>query len=248
MKNNVTEIFLATAPSRYRIPFGVSTNVMLKAVSNEAKRDKNGVKINKNCFMTFAAIDVENENKVLSERVFDTFNIDKPDFARLNFSHQLLQLSEILKAVVPADNFKAVSKSFNDMLIEHMDVFKEIGKLKKEDKPKSKLLKSMKEVQQIMVNSFIEVITPYLGDKGDLLQIVVVTGRTGKFFEFPREDKGFIAKASAKEPLTVDHKYARWYADRNKKEVVDADDIGEDEEVMEESDMILDDDQGLDDI
>jgi hypothetical protein len=38
---------------------------MLKSVDNDVRRDKNGVKFNKNCYLTFAAIDAEDGNKLL---------------------------------------------------------------------------------------------------------------------------------------------------------------------------------------
>jgi len=40
---NLTQVFLNSAPSRFKLPFGVSNNVILKAVSNEVRRDKNNL-------------------------------------------------------------------------------------------------------------------------------------------------------------------------------------------------------------
>ena len=74
---NLTQVFLNSAPSRFKLPFGVSNNVILKAVSNEVRRDKNNLKINKNCYLTFSNIDPEDNNKVLAESTFSYFNIDK---------------------------------------------------------------------------------------------------------------------------------------------------------------------------
>jgi hypothetical protein len=47
---------------------------MLKSVDNDVRRDKNGVKFNKNCYLTFAAIDAEDGNKT-NKSTF-SFNID----------------------------------------------------------------------------------------------------------------------------------------------------------------------------
>jgi hypothetical protein len=64
---------------------------MLKSVDNDVRRDKNGVKFNKNCYLTFAAID-EDGNKITAQSTFSYFNIDKPAFATKNFIHQFNQL------------------------------------------------------------------------------------------------------------------------------------------------------------
>jgi hypothetical protein len=40
---------------------------MLKSVDNDVRRDKNGVKFNKNCYLTFAAIDAEDGNKITAQ-------------------------------------------------------------------------------------------------------------------------------------------------------------------------------------
>jgi len=93
--------------------------------------------------MTFAVINVEEDNKIVSERIFDTFNIDKADFARLNFGHQLMQLSEIIRAVVPSDALSGAVTAFNQDLAKHVETFQEIGKLNKNEKPKSKLTKAV---------------------------------------------------------------------------------------------------------
>jgi hypothetical protein len=44
---------------------------------DDVRRDKNGVKFNKNCYLTFAAIDAEDGNKI-AQSTFSYFNIDKP--------------------------------------------------------------------------------------------------------------------------------------------------------------------------
>jgi hypothetical protein len=49
---------------------------MLKSVDNDVRRDKNGVKFNKNCYLTFAAIDAEDGNKITAQSTFSYFNID----------------------------------------------------------------------------------------------------------------------------------------------------------------------------
>jgi hypothetical protein len=78
---NLTNVFLSSAPARFKLPFGVHKNVALIDIDNEVRRDKNGVKTAKNCFITFGTVDTENENKVTAQSTFSFFNIDKPAFA-----------------------------------------------------------------------------------------------------------------------------------------------------------------------
>jgi hypothetical protein len=48
---------------------------MLKSVDNDVRRDKNGVKSTKNCYLTFAAIDGISSNKLLHKvNFFSYFN------------------------------------------------------------------------------------------------------------------------------------------------------------------------------
>jgi hypothetical protein len=81
---NLTDVFLDSAPSRFKLGFGVTKNVMLKSVDNDVRRDKNGVKFNKNCYLTFAAIDAEDGNKITAQSTFSYFNIDKPLLQKLH--------------------------------------------------------------------------------------------------------------------------------------------------------------------
>jgi hypothetical protein len=63
---NLTDVFRFST-SRFKLGFGVTKNVMLKSVDNDVRRDKNGVKFNKNCYLTFAAIDAEDGNKITAQ-------------------------------------------------------------------------------------------------------------------------------------------------------------------------------------
>ena len=247
MSTNLTDIFLASAPSRHRIPFGLHDNVVLKAVSNEPRRDKNGVKIGKNCFMTFAILDVANENKILSEREFSMFDLDKPQFAKINMLDQLNRLVEVVRAVVPTEHLAEAIKSFNRALIADKAVYDELATIGKKQEVPGSLLKKLVVTQKSLVDNFILTITPYLGTKGNLVQILLVTGKTGKFLDLPRETKNFISKMGGRK-LVLDAKYQRWYDDRNNAETAEGDDIGKDDMVISEEEMVLDEEQVLDDI
>lgn len=241
---NLTTIFLESAPSRFKLSFGINKNVVLKSVSNDIRRDKNGVMINKNCYMTFSALDVENNNKSLAESTFSYFNIDKPEWAMGNFIHQYNQLTEIMKAVVPRDNLTEVGAKLGKVLAEDQELFTKIAQTKT---PSAALTKEVRGLQNKLVDAFIDAMKPYIGTEAELLNVIVVTNSKGQFFDLPREDKGFIAKVKGGRKLNVDSKYLRWYANKDKKETDAGDDIGDDEAIAEDE-IIIDDDQELDDI
>lgn len=236
---NLTNVFLDTAPSRFKLAFGVNKNVILKSVDNSIKRDKNGVKINKNCYMTFAAIDVENSNKVTAESTFSFFNIDKPAYATKGFIHQFNQLIEIAQAIVPKADIKKVIASMQTILVKEMALFKEIKDAKT---PSAKLTKSIGELQVKVVESFIKAITPFTGTNGDLVNLVVITDAKGIFYDLPREDKGFISKAEGGRALSVDAKYVRWFANKDNPETAEKEDLGDDTIINEDEILVEDDD------
>lgn len=242
---NLTQVFLNSAPSRFKLAFGVNENIILKSMSNEVRRDKNGVKIKKNCYMTFTQVDPDEDNKVLAESTFSYFNIDRPDFAVMNFIHQVTQLNEILQCVVPKAEQMKVLAPVNGLYAEYGDTFKAVQSSTKATEAETK---NIEKLQEAYVNAFIKAITPYLGEESPLLKLVVVTDKTGRFYDLPREDKGFIARQDSKRKISVDSKYANWYADRNKPESAESDDLG-DEEVLDEEDLIIaDDDQDIEGI
>jgi hypothetical protein len=243
---NLTNVFIESAPSRFKIPFGINKNVALKAVTNEVRRDKNGVKINKGCYMTFAALDVKDNNSVKAETTFSYFILDKPKFAVLNFTHQFNQLVEIIQAIVPGDNLLEAVKPLQQVLTDSADVFKQVKSTS--GVPNAKFVKELVVVQSAISEAFEKAITPYVGENGDLVNLLVVTGTNGQFFELPREDKGFISKMEGGRPLTIDAKYVRWFEDKDKKKKADKDDIGDDEEIISEDELVIDEDQDLEDI
>jgi hypothetical protein len=241
---NLTEIFLASAPSRFKLPFGVNKGVVLVSLDNEIRRDKNGVKIAKNCFMTFASTDKEDGNRVTAQTTFNYFNIDKPAYATKSFIHQFTHIIEIAAAVVPKDKIGGVMQKLQGTLQEDAELFAAISK---EPTPTAKMTKEIAELQTKVVNTFIEAVGPFTGENGDPVNLVVITDAKGAFFDLPREDKGFITKADSGKELHVDAKYARWYAEKDKVEKDKAEDIGA-EDIIDEESIIMEDKDELDGI
>lgn len=245
---NLTQVFLNSAPSRFKLPFGINKNVILKAVSNEVRRDKNNLIISKNCYLTFSHVDVTENNKVIAESTFSYFNIDNGKYAAGNFIHQFTQIGEIIGCIIPKAEIKEVTAPMETVKMDNIELFGRIAAAKSNDKEADpKFVKEMLILQKKIVDSFVEVILPYIGDTSPLLQLLVVTDRTGKFYDLPREDKGFISKMGAKRKLSIDAKYQRFYDDRNTPEASENDDIGG-EEILDEELMLEDDAQMIDDI
>ena len=114
--------------------------------------------------------------------------------------------------------------------------------------PTPKFVKELVAVQDELSAAFAEAVSKYTGEDGELVNLLVVTGTNGQFFELPREDKGFISKMEGGRALTIDPKYVRWFEDKDKMKKADKDDIGDDDEIVSEDELIIDEDQDLDDI
>lgn len=242
---NLTNVFMESAPARFKLSFGINEDVVLKSISNEPRRDRNGVLINKSCYMTFAKIDLENDRKSLAETTFSYFKIDKPAYAQKGLSHQVLQLMEIAKAIVPADKVGEVIGNINAVLAADAEVFQKVAGSK--SAPDPKLTKEITRIQGALSEAFETAITPYLNENSELVSLLVVTGPNGQFLDLPREDKGFISKKEGGRPLTIDSKYVRWHAEKDKKKTAEADNIGDDE-IIAEDEVLIEDDQDLDGI
>lgn len=236
---NLTRVFLDSAPVRERLSFGVNKNVFLRAVSSESRKDKDGNKSKKNCFITFSKIDPKKDNKVIGEHTFSFFELGKAEYAADGLIAHMNHLVAIMSQVIPEGEFE---EAFDKVIspLENEKVEKEL--LAK----KVKKIKLLQKAQEEMVKIFAEEMEEYCGDISNLFSLLVVTDRSGKFVELPRESGGFIDDNDSKK-LAVGSKYKRWYLDGLKPDTDDADDIGDDD-IIEDDDIILDEDDTLDDI
>lgn len=233
---NLTNIFLNSAPSRIRLDFGVNGNVVLKAVTNEERRGKDNLKLDKSCFMRFAKLDPEDSAIVVAESEFSYFGLSKKEYATENFIHQYTQLSQIMRYVVPSEKYAETKQAFMQTLKDDAKLFITIKELRKKKKhPDATTMSAMKELQKKVSDAFVTLITPHAGLTGKRVNLLIVTGPNGKFLDLPREDVGFINADGAKTPLRVDAKYIRWYDKRNEKETAASDVLGEELEISMDS-------------
>ncbi|MCK5788686.1 MAG: hypothetical protein KAH32_06795 [Chlamydiia bacterium] len=205
---NITKIFLSTSPVREKLKFGINENVVLRSVSNETRRTKDGVKSTRFCFTKFSEVDVETR-KIVAEYEFSHNKSTNPDWALKNTMHLYNQIQFIVKAVVPKEKKKAVlasiSKAVNDTSYETT-----MNKLIKSpatmgDKDFNKLF----EYSMGISKAFEAEIAPYVGVNSELLKLLVVTGQDIKYLELPREENNTVFKMTDKKELEVPSYYIK---------------------------------------
>jgi len=232
MKINLTKVFLDSMPVDIRLPFGVVKNVRLTEISNEPRTDRKGQPIKKNCFLTFAQYN--GEGKIIAESTFSYFNFEKPDYARDNFSHQLIQLTEILTYCMPKDVSDDIVEKVGEYVNENIEDY---------DKIFSKTIKNadipfVTDTMTALVDYIISISNEHISD-GELIQLMLGCDKTGKFVDLPREDSGFIAANGAK-ALRVPAKYVNWRAKKDIPQTDSPDLVEEDAMVMDSSDVLAD--------
>lgn len=237
---NLTYVFLDSAPVRERLPFGVNDNVFLRSISTEKRKDKDGNKLKKNCFITFSKKDLE-EDKIVAEYTFSFFDVSKLEYAVKSLIQQTAHLVAIMDILIPADELE-------DLITKVLAPLEDSKEVKKAlETEKAKKLKPLLNAQEAIVLAFADVMTPFIGEDSTLFQLLVVTNKTGKFIELPSESIGFISSMDGAK-LNVPPKYKRWYLDGLKPETDEADDIGNDDIISDEDINIEDDDADLEDI
>jgi len=232
MKINLTKIFLDSMPVDARLPFGVVKNVRLTGISNEPRTDRKGQLIKKNCFLTFGQYN--GEGKIISESTFSYFNFEKPDYAKDNFSHQLIQLTEILTYCMPKDVASDVVDKIGDYVNDNIEDYDQIF-----NKPiKNADIPFVTDTMTALVDYIISISEEHISD-GRLVQLMLGCDKTGKFVDLPREDTGFIADNKSKD-LRVPAKYVNWRAKKDIPQTDSPDLVEEDAMVMDSTDVLAD--------
>jgi len=240
-KINLTRVFLSSLPVDTRLSFGVSKNVKLTNIFNGEKTDRKGQIIKKNRFVTFAQYD--KDDKVIADSTFSYFNFERPSFAKENFTHQLIQLTEIVTFCAPEDKSDEFVEQIGEYVNENIDDYDKIfnGTIDTEDIP------HLTDTMSSFVDFIIELLGGNYAD-GEKVQLMLgCDKKTGKFVDLPKEDSGFIAENDAK-ALKTPVKYIKW---RAKKDIpqTDSPDLVEDEAmVMDSTDVLAADEVDLDGI
>lgn len=167
---SIVRDFINSAPVRERLEFGINKNVRLVKVSNEEILI-DGLRLNKNTHLTFKKYD--DEGNEIAESTFNYWDLDsKKSFVRDNFMTQLGQLSALVYAVAGED----IGKSYNpvDDVADGEDLLNRL-----------KTASGCQNLQERMVNEFIDAIGSAANENSPLLRLKVVTSPDGKYLNLP---------------------------------------------------------------
>lgn len=204
---NVTKIFLSTAPVREKLKFGVNTNIVLKSVSNLTRRTRDGLKSGRYCFMRFSEINPETK-EVLAEYEFSHNKSTNSDWALKNTMHLFNQLTFISKAVAPKGKFAGI-KTLISAAVNNSAYEKVMGKAVKGSELSETDLNELHDYCVGISTAFEEGVKPFVGVGGELLDLLVVTGKDIKYLELPREENNTITKAASSKTLELPSFYVK---------------------------------------
>ena len=160
---------LASKPVRTPLDFGVNDNVRLVKIDN-AERTRDGEKISRNTYMTFAKYD--SKGKKIASSEFSYFNLDSTsDLVKDNLIQQVAQLNDIVSffgvegSVDPTSNYTSMQDLIDDL--------------------RSK--KGCKSLMDTMWEQFSDLIGDLVGESSPLARIKVVTDSKGKWLQLPRD-------------------------------------------------------------
>ncbi|MCK5787708.1 MAG: hypothetical protein KAH32_01755, partial [Chlamydiia bacterium] len=200
---NLTELLLKSAPTRNRLAFGINSNVVVKSCSNEVKRDKDNVIIERNAFIVLAKIDPETL-EILAESEMSYFNLTHAGMAYDNFFHQLNQLPYITAAFLPQkkhierfehmlNKFKFKHLELNNKLIATADIAKEKWKKTSVSTDASTAeIAAMTGMLKELTDMCFSVLNMFSGVKrtgkavGILADVMLVCTKKSSFLNFPK--------------------------------------------------------------
>jgi hypothetical protein len=169
--NSVLRFLLSLNSNKPQLDFGLNTNCRLIKIDNTPKT-KEGEIIKRNTFLTFAKYNDKGE--VTGQTEFNFFNLEAGSkFVFDNFVDQLSKLSHILSLLAPEAEYDPTSGYESTEQIE-------------ED---LKAPKSCKAIQDALYDDFAAAIEGKYGTESALLAVKVVTEKTGKYLQLPREAK-----------------------------------------------------------
>lgn len=159
---------LAAKPVRTPLDFGINDNVRLISIDNN-ERTKDGEKISRNIFMTFAKYNAEGKRIAASE--FSYYNLDHTSkHVRENFIQQVFQLNDICKFL----GIKTAVDPTTGMTMEELDA-------------KLGTKAGCQELIATMWEQFSDLASGLVGETSPLGRLKVVTDTKGKWLQLGRE-------------------------------------------------------------
>jgi len=239
-KLNLTRHFLNSLPVDERLPFGIVGNLRVTKIFTGDKFNKNSERYGRNCYITFSQFD--DDGKMIAETIFDYWDISTPAYAKANFIHQMVQLTEILKYSVPkeksAETVEAFEQAVNGFSKELAVVFDN----------------KIEESDLVMINSLMKkvsieaekLLSPYYKET-EKVQLIVACSKDGKYLNLPtNESKGFIAYTDS-EPLKMPTKYLSFIQNKDKVKKDTSDVIGATEDIVVQDEVLPELDDNLED-
>jgi hypothetical protein len=166
---SILRYLLSLNTNRVSLDFGPNENCRLIKIGN-TPRIKEGETVKKNTFLTFAKYNSKNE--IIGQNEFSFFNLDpEGKYAFENFITQLSQLTTLANLLNPEVTFDPT---------EDFESEEEIVKLLSTPK-------GCKELQNKMFDTFSEVVSDFVGEQCPLMAVKVVTDKTGKYMQLPKE-------------------------------------------------------------
>jgi hypothetical protein len=154
-----------------QLDFGVNLDCRLVKIDN-TPRMREGEVVKRNTYLTFAKYNKKNE--VIGQTEFNFFNLDpESKYTFDNFVEQLSKLTVLAKILAPDETYDPTTgfKSAEDI------------------EEALKAPKSCKVLQDKMYNDFEEIVADKIGIESPLIALKVVTEKSGKYLQLPREDK-----------------------------------------------------------
>lgn len=161
---------LADRPVRTPLEFGINENIKLVSISNE-KRMREGEVIKKNTYMTFSKFNAKGDVIASSEFSYMNFN-PGADYTFDNLIDQVAQMTNIVNLINPDAN-----------PIDPTEGYESIEELQRDLGNK----KGCEALTEKMYAQFEEALEGKLGAECPLLRLKIVTDKTGKWLQFPKE-------------------------------------------------------------
>jgi hypothetical protein len=201
--------FISYKPVSKEIPFGVTDNVVLLKVSLEDQK-RDGLRVTRNCYMTFAQVTIEGDKRtIVAEKVLSYFDADPTsDYVRDNVTTQMTQQFHIIRAVTDLDT----ASNFNPVKDMNAEEFESVLKNKKK----------LETFITAMNTTFYNLIAAHIGLDSTLLRIKLVTDKTGKYLQQPK-DANFVEKMSDPCSLVIKPYEFKNFANKDVNEKVAAD-------------------------
>jgi hypothetical protein len=181
---NLFKELVITAPVSARLQFGFNNNVIVSAVDTSVHKVK-GIPIKANTYITLSQVDPETR-KVVAQNEFNYWNLDPTtDFCLANFVEQMTSLASIIDAVGKDMN------EFEAKLLEALAGKDVIDVVKTKD--------GAKLLQDVLQNSFYEIVKDVIGPNCPLLKCKLVVNKKG-YLELGKV-QGWILPMTSEEDL-----------------------------------------------